>query len=406
MLILFLYKGDGTVRVWIYDHYDVIAAENENNLWGTDPFNMTGRNGYLYGRGTSDNKGPILASIFAVNELLKEGLLDVNAIFLIESEEESGRVGFYEAVILLLCPLMYVYICVYSNSYWLGEDVPCITYGLRGVIHATVSISNKRADLHSGIEGGAVSEPLIDLIHVLGKLVDNNKKVLIPGFYDNVSPMTEAEEKLYDPIVEWTQTSETARSNKLKQQLMARWRYSTLTVHKIDVSINNPTLIPRNAKAAVSMRVAPDQAITDICAQFEQYVKNVFAQCNSDNRISITIESAAEYWLGDLKSKYFKAVANAIADEWNMKLLYIREGGSIPAVRWLDPYGARSIGSVSNPNTAYRRLNSILTQNNVCKELRANRYFGKPHVTRRRKNIERNRKLFGAMIGKKAALIK
>ena len=76
---------------------------------------------------------------------------------------------------------MYVYICVYSNSYWLGEDVPCITYGLRGVIHATVSISNKRADLHSGIEGGAVSELLIDLIHVLGKLVDNNKKVLIPG---------------------------------------------------------------------------------------------------------------------------------------------------------------------------------------------------------------------------------
>jgi di- and tripeptidase len=70
---------------------------------------------------------------------------------------------------------------MHSNSYWLGEDVPCITYGLRGVIHATVSISNKRADLHSGVEGGAVSEPLIDLIHVLGKLVDNDKKVLIPG---------------------------------------------------------------------------------------------------------------------------------------------------------------------------------------------------------------------------------
>lgn len=82
----------------IYGHYDVIAAENEQNLWGTDPFNMTGKNGYLYGRGTSDNKGPILACIFAVNELLKEGLLDVNVIFLIEGEEESGSVGFYEAV--------------------------------------------------------------------------------------------------------------------------------------------------------------------------------------------------------------------------------------------------------------------------------------------------------------------
>ncbi|KAI9275117.1 hypothetical protein EDC94DRAFT_8412 [Helicostylum pulchrum] len=361
--------------VLIYGHYDVIAAENEQNLWGTDPFNMTGKNGYLYGRGTSDNKGPILACIFAVNELLKEGLLDVNVIFLIEGEEESGSVGFYEAVNQNKELFQDVDMVLLSNSYWLGEDVPCITYGLRGVIHATVSISNKRADLHSGVEGGAVSEPLIDLIHVLGKLVDNNKKVLIPGFYDNVRPITEAEERLYDPIVEWMKTSETAQSStrahhstiassndckqncgnetqckilvakdeeldaeKLKQKLMARWRYPTLTVHKIDVSINNPTIIPRNAKAAVSMRVVPDQTITDICGQFEKYVQDVFSQSNSDNRISITIESAAEYWLGDLNSKYFKAVENAIAEEWNMKPLYIREGGSIPAVRWLEKF--------------------------------------------------------------------
>jgi di- and tripeptidase len=262
-----------------------------------------------------------------------------------------------------------------SNSYWLGEDVPCITYGLRGVIHATVSICNKRADLHSGVEGGAISEPLIDLIHVLGKLVDNNKKVLIPGFYDNVSPLTETEEKLYDPIVEWMQTSETAQSStrahhstiaspnlggdehgketqrkiaaanelldakKLKQQLMSRWRYPTLTVHKIDVSINNPTIIPRSAKAAVSMRVVPDQTISDICAQFEEYVRKVFSECaESDNNISVTIESAAEYWLGDLNSKYFKAVEKAIQNEWQVKPLYIREGGSIPAVRWLEKF--------------------------------------------------------------------
>ncbi|CAO3656823.1 unnamed protein product [Mucor hiemalis] len=361
--------------VLIYGHYDVIAAENEKNLWGSDPFCMTGKNGYLYGRGTSDNKGPILASIFAVNELLKEGLLDVNVIFLIEGEEESGSVGFYEAVDQNKELFQDVDMVLLSNSYWLGEDVPCITYGLRGVIHATVSICNKRDDLHSGVEGGAVSEPLIDLIHVLGKLVDGDKKVLIPGFYDNVSAVTEAEEKLYDPIVEWMQTSETAKSStrathstiastnanssvcgnemlckildsteeqvdsqKLKKQLMARWRYPTLTVHKIDVSINNPTIIPRSAKAAVSMRVVPDQAISDICAQFEQYVGKVFNEGSSDNCISVAIESAAEYWLGDLNSKYFKAVENAIEEEWKMKPLCIREGGSIPAVRWLEKF--------------------------------------------------------------------
>ncbi|CEP18781.1 hypothetical protein [Parasitella parasitica] len=365
--------------VLIYGHYDVIAADNEKNLWGSDPFSLTGKNGYLYGRGTSDNKGPILATIFAVNELLKEGLLDVNVIFLIEGEEESGSVGFYEAVDKNKELFQDVDMVLLSNSYWLGEDVPCITYGLRGVIHATVSIWNKRADLHSGVEGGAVSEPLIDLIHVLGRLVDSDKKVLIPGFYDQVRPVTEAEEKLYDPIVEWMRTSETAQSStrahhstvtspnlgeggkqvkecetqckiasannlaldadKMKQQLMSRWRYPTLTVHKIDVSINNPTIIPRSAQAAVSMRVVPDQTITDICAQFEEYVKEVFSESTeSDNSISVTIQSAAEYWLGDLNGKYFKAVERAIYNEWDMKPLYIREGGSIPAVRWLEKF--------------------------------------------------------------------
>ncbi|KAI7900282.1 uncharacterized protein BX663DRAFT_554178 [Cokeromyces recurvatus] len=366
-----------TPTVLIYGHYDVIAADNEKNLWDSDPFRLTGRNGYLYGRGTSDNKGPILASIFAVNELLKEGLLDVNVIFLIEGEEESGSAGLYEAIEKYKELFEDVDMILLSNSYWLGEDVPCITYGLRGVIHATVTICNSRPDLHSGVEGGAVSEPLMDLIHVLGKLVDKNKRVLIPGFYDHVRPLTEAEERLYDPIVEWMHTSETAQSTstrahhstiasqkstvskemqcklrmstdddnekldpiKLKQQLMSRWRYPTFTVHTIDVSVNNPTIIPRSAKAAVSMRVVPDQNITDVCAQFEDYVCKVFAESTqSDNKISVTIENVADYWLGDLNSKYFKAVERAIEEEWNLKPLYIREGGSIPAVRWLEKF--------------------------------------------------------------------
>lgn len=301
-----------------------------------------------------------------MSELLKEGRLDVNVIFLIEGEEESGSVGFYTAVEQNKALFEDVDMILLSNSYWLGEDVPCITYGLRGVIHANVSISNKRPDLHSGVEGGAVSEPLIDLIHVLGRLVDNEKNVLIPGFYDNVSPVTEAEERLYDPIVEWMRTTETTQSStrthhstiaspnlndrqklvdtkkdpeKLKQQLMSRWRYPTLTVHKIDVSINNPTIIPRSANAAVSMRVVPNQTINDICRQFEEYVHQVFSDIQgSDNMISVKIESAAEYWLGDLNSKYFKAVEKAIENEWHLKPLYIREGGSIPAVRWLEKF--------------------------------------------------------------------
>ncbi|KAI9321641.1 hypothetical protein BX666DRAFT_2017500 [Dichotomocladium elegans] len=367
--------------VLVYGHYDVITTQNDDNQWHTDPFKLTGKDGYLYGRGTSDNKGPVLASIFAVYELLKEGLLDVNVIFLVEGEEESGSVGFIEAVEKHKELFSDVDLILLSNSYWLGEDVPCLTYGLRGVIHASITISNKLADLHSGVEGGAVSEPLIDLIHVTGKLVNNDKTVSIPGFYDHVRPVTEAEESLYDPIVKWLQTSETALSSsrtqhsaitsptlsdrsrggcdvtrcgkkysearqdpqlrdadKLKQQLMARWRYPTLSVHKIDVSISNPTIIPRCAKAYVSMRVVPDQSIEDIGAKFEEYVCQTFADMHTDNHISVKIESSADYWLGNPESRYFKAVEHAIEKEWKMKPLYIREGGSIPAVRFLEKF--------------------------------------------------------------------
>ncbi|KAI7849155.1 WD40-repeat-containing domain protein [Circinella umbellata] len=370
--------------VLVYGHYDVIAAQNEKQQWNTDPFTLTGKNGYLYGRGTSDNKGPVLSSIFAVYELLKEGLLDVNVIFLVEGEEENGSVGFKEAVNTYKDLFTDVDLILLSNSYWLGEDVPCITYGLRGVIHASITISNTLSDLHSGVEGGAISEPLVDLIHVTSKLVDSNKQVLVPGFYDDVSQVTEYENKLYDPIVNWLQTSETARSQsrtqhsaitsptlsdksrtssncdspsndntrpyirptpqypinkeKLKQELMARWRFPTLSVHKIDVSISNRTIIPRCAKACVSMRIVPDQSIDDIALKFEDYVRQVFAEMNSENEINVEIQSSAEYWLGNPECRFFKAVEKAIQKEWNTEPLYIREGGSIPAVRFLEKF--------------------------------------------------------------------
>ncbi|RUP46278.1 hypothetical protein BC936DRAFT_147132 [Jimgerdemannia flammicorona] len=266
-----------------------------------------------------------------------------------------------------------------SNSYWLGEDVPCLTYGLRGVIHASIEISSSRPDLHSGVEGGAVSEPLIDMIKILASLVGDDGKVLIPGFYDKLRAVTPAEEKFYDPIIEWLESQKPStppssppsssiwanallnREKDLKRSLMARWRYPTLTVHKIDVSHNNNTIIPRRAQAAVSMRVVPDQEIRDIREQFEGHVQEVFGKLKTDNIITVNIRNTADWWLGDPDTEYFKAAEKVIEElcsffitlwlsrtylfytylikqEWGVKPLYIREGGSIPAVRWLERF--------------------------------------------------------------------
>ncbi|KAF8977558.1 hypothetical protein BGZ46_007306, partial [Entomortierella lignicola] len=166
------------LNVLVYGHYDVIAADIKK--WDYPPFKLTGKDGYLYGRGASDNKGPILACIFAASELQEEQLLDVNVKFLIEGEEENGSVGFFQAVEQNIELFQEADVILLSNSYWLGEDIPCLTYGLRGVIHASLSINSKNVDLHSGVDGGAVSEPLIDMVKVLSELVNPDKTARIP----------------------------------------------------------------------------------------------------------------------------------------------------------------------------------------------------------------------------------
>ncbi|KAI8882093.1 Zn-dependent exopeptidase [Backusella circina FSU 941] len=356
--------------ILFYGHYDV-APTNNDKKWLNNPFKLFGMNGYLYGRGANDNKGSLATNIFSVHELLKEGLLNVNVVFLIEGEGENGSVGLLEALNAHKDMFENIDLILLSNSYWLGEGVPCITYGLRGVIHATVTISSHLSDLHLEAERAA-SEPLIELVHVLGKLVNPSRDVLIPGFYHDVLPVTNAEEILYDPIIEWLQLCKNMAHNRLfhscvtssvisgsnngnddddddtssydyvvnskeiKRQLMLRWRYPTLTVHDIDVSVDNPTIISHKAAALVSMRIVPNQSIEVVCNGFKQYIHTCFDSLKSVNHINVDIKNHADYWLGDPHHPYFQAAAKAIEEEWNMKPLFIREGDSIPAVSWLE----------------------------------------------------------------------
>ncbi|KAL1918753.1 uncharacterized protein VTP21DRAFT_2775 [Calcarisporiella thermophila] len=351
--------------VLVYGHYDVIAADEKR--WFCHPFQMTGQDGYLYGRGVSDNKGPMLAAIFAASELQMEQALDVNVAFLIEGEEECGSVGFYEAVELHKDLIGEVDMILVSNSYWLGEDIPCINYGLRGVIHATLEITSQRADLHSGVEGGAVSEPLIDMIRVLSRVVTEKNEVLIPGFYNNVRSLSENEEKLYDPIISWMRSNQkypyfvnATHPDDIKQEIMKRWRRPALTIHKIDVSgPNNPTVIPRSARAAVSMRVVPDQRLADVIEQFKQYVQLQFTELESNNSLKIEFRNVADWWLGDPENEFFKATADAIEEEWGIKPFFCREGGSIPAVRWLEKtFGAAAVHLPMGQSSDQAHLNN------------------------------------------------
>lgn len=387
-------------KILFYGHYDVIAAENEHQKWTTDPFDMQGINGYLYGRGVSDNKGPVLAALFAVADLVSEQALTSDIVFLIEGEEECGSRGFAQAVRKNKHLIGDIDWILLANSYWLDDAVPCLTYGLRGVIHATVQIKSDHPDLHSGVDGsGLMDESLKDLVMLLAKLTGPHGRVSIPGFYEPILPITEAEEERYAAI---TRTLLHRKPNLgdpdvLKASLMGRWREPSLTIHRFDVSgPENSTIIPRVARASLSIRLVPDQQMEEVRDSLITFLEDNFQKLESKNVLSVSIDHQAEPWLGDPNNKLFRTLEEAIIDVWGTtgegrdslhppsttsarhlsnyfppssnlspptsstltngndhstkadnapeprplptprKPLYIREGGSIPAIRFLE----------------------------------------------------------------------
>ncbi|KAF3933756.1 hypothetical protein ABW19_dt0207768 [Dactylella cylindrospora] len=302
---------------------------------------MTGMNSYLYGRGVSDNKGPVLAAIFAAGELAQSNQLTSNIVFLIEGEEEAGSRGFKEAVQKykdFIGPVDWILL---ANSYWLDDEAPCVTYGLRGVVHASVEIQSDRPDMHSGVDGSRESrEPVIDMVNLLAKLTSDDGKIQIPGFHEPVRKVTAAEEAMYTEITDEFSSRvfrNSIPSDQLKAHLMSRWRYPSLTIHRVNVSgPTNATIIPRSASAAISLRIVPDQKLSTVCDSLTSYLQSQFYKFNSRNQLRVSIDHVSEWWLGDPENKAFKTLARAVEEVWEKKPLFIREGGSIPAARFLE----------------------------------------------------------------------
>ena len=319
-------------KILFYGHYDVIAAENEHGKWKHDPFALTGEGGYLYGRGASDNKGPIMAAIYAAHELANEQSLDSDIIFLIEGEEESGSRGFEKAVQARKDLIGHVDWILLANSYWLDDHVPCLTYGLRGVIHATVQVESKHPDLHSGVDGSALlDEPLKDLVMLLSKLTGRHGKVHIPGFYDPILPLTADERNLYTEITETLLRSnpDLGDAEELAQSLMRRWREASLTIHRFQTSgPENSTIIPRLAKAALSIRLVPNQEAADVAERLKAFLQAEFDELDSKNNLKVTIDHQAEPWLGDFNNEIFQTLERAIMNVWGPTLGQRRESTS------------------------------------------------------------------------------
>lgn len=325
-------------RVIWYGHYDVVETENDKG-WDTDPFTMIAQDGYLHARGITDNKGPILSSIFAVSDLSRSKSLSSDVVFLLEGEEESGSFGFQSVISTYRHLIGEIDWILFSNSYWLDDYTPCLNYGLRGLISAEIEVSSEKPDRHSGVDGGVSREPTIDLVNLLSKLTDTaNGRVLIPDYYKPILPICKEELQLYQNIIERIVPNDSHNDLNINN-LLKKWRLPSLTVHRVKVSgPRNTTIIPKVASSAISMRIVPNQDIETIKKNLVNYLGESFKQFDSNNTLKIKFIKETEPWLGNLDSKLYKILNEAIISEWKLKPLFIREGGSIPSIRFLEKF--------------------------------------------------------------------
>jgi di- and tripeptidase len=299
----------------------VVDAQYDPAEWYAEPFQLHPLNGYLYGRGVTDNKAPILAALYAVADLARHGTLTCNVVFLIEGEEEAGSRGFADAVRRNRDRIGDVDFILLSNSYWLDDHIPCLTYGMRGVIHASLTVASGKPDRHSGMDGKASAhEPLKDLVLLLSILGGaSGTSVLIPGFHDGIAELTDEERRQYSDVTSTLMPGhpEIKDPDAFTESLIQRWREPNFTLHRVDVPESKTAVtIPRFAKATLSIRIVPGQDAEEIAVGLVSFAKKEFRGLRGTNQLEVQIASMANAWLGDPSNEIFQALESAVTKVW------------------------------------------------------------------------------------------
>lgn len=334
-------KDPNKKTVLVYGHYDVQPAFKEDG-WDTEPFSLVQKDDKLLGRGATDDKGPVIGWLNVLEAHKKAGIpLPVNLITCFEGMEESGSIGldklihdeadkFFKGVDV---------VCICDN-YWLGTRKPVLTYGLRGVNYYEMTLSGPGADLHSGMFGGVVHEPMTDLVKLMSQLVDGKGKILIPGVDDMVAPLTAKESALYDTIdydaaelAKSTGSAKIATYSDKKDILMHRWRYPSLSLHGIEGAfsgVGEKTVIPAKVSGKFSIRTVPNMESEKLTKLVCDYCTKKFEELHSPLNFSVRLMHDGDYWLSDPFNKAFTAAKKATNLVWGVDPDFIRDGGSIP----------------------------------------------------------------------------
>ncbi|MDR3666939.1 MAG: dipeptidase, partial [Ignavibacteriaceae bacterium] len=327
----------GKPTVLIYGHYDVQPVD-PIELWNHPPFDPVINDGNIYARGATDDKGQLYMHIKSVEAYFKtSGSLPLNVKFLVEGEEEIGSENLEKFINdnteLLKCDSVLI-----SDTELYEPGVPTLTYGLRGLCYMEVELTGPSQDLHSGSFGGAVANPINVIAEMITKLHDKNGRITIPHFYNNVLKITKKEKENYkrlkfsDKKLARELGVDELYGEKGFTTLERLWARPTLDCNGIFggfTSKGAKTIIPSMATAKISMRLVPNQDPKRIAKEFTKHIKKI-----APKSVSVIVRDLhfAYPVLTPLNDKATIAASKAMELAFGKKMVYVRDGGSIPIV--------------------------------------------------------------------------
>lgn len=327
---------DSWPTVLVYGHYDVQPAD-PYELWTSPPFEPEIRDNKIYARGACDDKGQMYMHIKAFETMMKTDTLTCNVKFMIEGEEEVGSDNL-DIFVMANKQKIKADVILISDTSMISLDTPSITVGLRGMTYVEVEVEGPAIDLHSGVFGGAIGNPVNILCEMISKLKDENNRITIPGFYDKVEILTQEEK---DEIASIPFDLDAYKKDLNIDDVHGERGYSTLersgTRPTLDVNgiwggyigAGAKTVLPAKANAKISMRLVPYQNPDEITQLFQDYFNTLAPK---SVRVKINPHHGGEPALIPTDFPGYKAASMAIQESFGKPPIATRDGGSIPIV--------------------------------------------------------------------------
>ncbi|MFB4167050.1 dipeptidase [Virgibacillus sp. JSM 102003] len=332
--------GPDAPTVLFYGHYDVQPVDPIDQ-WKSDPFKPEVRDGRLYARGASDDKGQVFMHLAVFEAYMKtEGKLPLNVKVCIEGEEEIGSENLYR-ILHDKREQFNADFAVISDSGMIAENQPTILYGLKGFTGIEINVTGPDHDMHSGMYGGAIRNPIMALNHILTSMKNEDEVCTVDGFYDGVEPLTDKERELIKQVQGEDYRSTAGVSDTVsekgytaKEHTMARPTFEINGMYGGYQGEGTKTIIPSSATAKITCRLVPGQDPDQVQQLLEKHVYNV---APSGVKVEVVKEKlSAKAYKVEPNNPLIEKAAKSYTKAFGKETVYVRMGGSIPVVEWIE----------------------------------------------------------------------